>query len=197
MVSPDLLKWIRLKHRRVVVSLAILTLIVPITIAGCSSNKNINTSTNSFSGHLKYVKFRIIDNTGEPLRNRELNICRFVCFKLAIGAPSPYLNKKEDFYIRSVTTDDNGVFILDLSSIDVMDIVVEPGPPYNIVHFWRSSDLTGTQSADHIRVVMNAGNMIYDLKQKKVKIIPFTGESTERPYEEILLVTRNNEAGLK
>lgn len=150
------------------------------------------------TGYLKNVKFRIVEETtGEPLKNRELNICYFVHIRLRPGALSPYLNKDADFYITSVTTDGNGQFTLDLSSIDIADIVVEPGKLYNIVRFERSSDLAHTKSVDHIRVVRFkpgttrvVSNMIYDIKRKTVKTIPISGEAQEKPYGEILLVAK-------
>jgi len=149
--------------------------------------------------HLKNVKFKIIDEaTGEPLKNRELNICQFVYFKLKPGAPSPYLDKGADWFITLIKTDGQGIFFLDLSKIEVHDIVAEPGPPYNIVHFERSSNIRHNKSANHIRVVQFeagttrvASNMVYDLKRKIVKIIPiFGGQAQEKPYDQILLVTK-------
>lgn len=149
--------------------------------------------------HPEKVKFRIVEEaTGVPLKNRELNICRFVYFKLKPGAPSPYLAKDASWYITSVTTNENGIFSLDLSSIEAMDIVVAPGRGYNIVRFERSLDLAHTKSADHIRIVQFEpgttrvrSNMIYDLKQRVVRIIPISGQAIEeKPYKEILLVTR-------
>jgi len=136
------------------------------------------------AGYLENVKFRIVDEaTQEPLKNRELNICRFVFFELKLGAPSPYLNKGAPWYITSVVTDGNGVFVLDLSAVKETHIVVEPGKPYNVTGFTRTSDLAGTKSADHIRV---AGN-IYDLRNGMVKIITGSGETEEKPFTEILL----------
>lgn len=150
--------------------------------------------------HLKNVKFRIVDEaTGEALRNRELNICRFVEFKLTPGAPSPYLNKGADWFITSMKTDEQGVFFLDLSKIEVVDIVVYAGTPYEIVRFERSSDIAHKKSADHIRVVQfKAGttqvvsNMIYDLKGKIFKTITTAGEVQEKPYEEIILAAKKD-----
>lgn len=155
--------------------------------------------------HLADVRFRIVDEaTGAALANRDLNICRFVYFKLKPGAPSPYLSKDASWYITSVTTDENGIFSLDLSSIDAMDIVVAPGRDYNIVRFERSLDLAHTKSADHIRVVRFErgttrvrSNMIYDLKRRMVKIIPISGQGTEqKPYDTILLVANKQDAYL-
>ncbi|MHC4740102.1 MAG: M56 family metallopeptidase, partial [Planctomycetota bacterium] len=141
------------------------------------------------------VRFRIVDEvSGEPLKNRELNICSFVYFKLGPGAPSPYLDKNAEWYITSVTTDDNGFFALELASIDVTDIIVEPGKSHNIVKFERSSNLAHTKSTDHVRVVnfepgttRVVSNMIYDIKRKIVKTIPISGRAEEKPYEVILL----------
>jgi hypothetical protein len=159
----------------------------------CKSNEQVEGE-----GYLKNVKFKIIDEaTGEPLKNRELNICYFVMFKLKPGAPSPYLDKGADWFITAIKTDGQGIFFLDLSSIRIADIVVELGKPYNIVRFGRSSDLAHTNSADHIRVVQFemgttrvTSNMIYDLKQKTIKTIPISGQPEEKPYEEILLLAK-------
>jgi hypothetical protein len=155
--------------------------------------------------HLRNVKFRIIDEaTGEPLSNRELNICKFVYFKLKPGAASPYLDKKADWYINSVTADDKGWFVLDLSSIDTTDIVIEPGGPYNIVKFERSLDLRHTKSKDYIRVVQFkpgttqvVSNMIYDLKRKMVRIISISGETKELPFQEVLLYAKRIKKSLE
>ena len=150
--------------------------------------------------HLKNVKFKIIDgSTGEPIRNRELNICQFVYFKLKPGAPSPYLDKKASWYIRSVTTDDNGVFTLDLSLIDTMAIAVEPAEPYNIVRFTRTSGGAQEGPPDHISIFEEGDgtsrNLWYDLKRKIVRIIPTYGQKDQRkPYEEIVLITRKTQS---
>lgn len=153
--------------------------------------------THADTSHLQNVKFRIVDKaTGEPLRNRELNICRFVYFKLKPGVPSPYLRKDADWYITSVVTDNNGIFMLDLSSIEETHIVVEPGKPYYITKFSRTSDLAGTKSIDHVRVThfhRGLTNRIYDLKRGMVKIIVFSDETTEEPFTEILLTVRKRE----
>jgi hypothetical protein len=138
---------------------------------------------------LRDVSFRIVaDGTEEPLGNRELGIYRFVY-------DVPYDSRDVPWYVTSVTTDEDGVFSLDLSGLDVGHIVVQPGQPYNIVRFERASDLKHTGSADHVRVVrFRAGatrvesNAIYDLAHQTVQIIPIEGEAWEESYAEILLV---------
>ncbi|MHC4575533.1 MAG: hypothetical protein ACYS76_15650 [Planctomycetota bacterium] len=149
---------------------------------------------------LANVSFRIVDEaTGVPLSDREMNICKFVYFKLRRGSPSPYLQKDTPWYIASVRTDENGRFSLDLRSIDATDIVVMPGEDYDIVRFERSSDLAHTKSADHIRVVRFergttrvVSNMIYDLKRETVKIIStFDKTVRQTDYEEILLAAKS------
>jgi hypothetical protein len=166
-------------------------LLLLIFLTGCASAEN---------DHLTNVNFRIVDEaTGVPLSNREMNICKFVYFKLRRGSPSPYLQKDTPWYIASVRTDENGRFSLDLRSIDATDIVVEPGEDYDIVRFERSSDLAHTKSADHIRVVRFekgttrvVSNMIYDLKRETVKIISTFDKSVrETGYEEILLAAKS------
>ena len=135
------------------------------------------------------VRFRIVaDGTEEPLGSRELGIYRFVY-------DVPYDSQDVPWYITSVTTDDDGVFSLNLSDLDVGHIVVQPGQPYNVVRFERASDLQHTGSADHIRVVRSmAGetrvesNAIYDLARQTVQIIPIEGEAWEESFAEILLV---------
>lgn len=154
------------------------------------------------TSHLKNVKFKIIDEaTSQPLSNRELNICQFVYFKLKPDAPSPYLDKGGDWFITSIKTDGQGIFFLDLSKIEASDLVVEPGPPYNIVRFERSSDLAHTKSADHIRVVQFEtgttrviSNMIYDLKNKKVSRIYPPECALAVPYVQILLTAKRVES---
>jgi hypothetical protein len=166
-------------------------------ISGCRRKPHESASEDAAS-HLKNVKFRIVDEvTGEPIRNRELNICQYVEFKLKRGAPSPYLDKEADWFIASIKTDEQGVFFLDLLEIEASSIVVEPGPPYNIVRFERSSDIAHMKSVDHIRVVQFkpettqvVSNMIYDLKSQTAKTIPISGQPEEQPYEEISLVTK-------
>ncbi|MHB0945986.1 MAG: ankyrin repeat domain-containing protein [Sedimentisphaerales bacterium] len=141
--------------------------------------------------YLKNVKFKITDeHTGEPIANRELGICRFVNFKRMINSSSPYLNKSADFYITSVITDGNGVFTLDLSLFEGGQFIVEPNRPYMTADFERSCDLSHTQSEECIRIFEGNGNKIYNLKEKTVKNIPFTGETKERPYEFIQLFTK-------
>ena len=154
--------------------------------------------TSADKAHLQNVRFRILEEaTGAPLANRQLNICRFFYFKLAPGAPSPYLDKDAGWYITSVTTDEQGRFALDLSRIEATDIVLEPGLPYDIVSFERSSDLAHTKSADHIRVLRFekgttrvTGNAIYDLKRKTAKILAVSGQPTQEIFTEVLLLTR-------
>lgn len=147
--------------------------------------------------HIENVKFQIVDEaTGEPLKNCELNICEFVYFKLKPGAPSPYLDKDADWYISTVVTDNNGIFLLDLSSIEETYIVVEPGKPYDITRFSRTSDLAGTKSVDHIRVTHFRGgltNRIYDLRGGMVKIIAASSQTVEEPFTRILLTVRKRE----
>lgn len=149
------------------------------------------------SRHLQRVRFRIVDEaTGVPLQNRELNICRFVYFKLKPGSPSPFLHEDASWYITSVTTDNKGAFSLDLSSVGAMDIVVEPGEPYNYVRFRRAS-LDVPKSPDHIRVIRFekgttrvAANVIYDLKRRLVQTFPISGQPVEGAFTEVLLVAR-------
>lgn len=149
------------------------------------------------TGLLASVKFQIIDDaTREPLKNRELNICKFFYFKLKSGTPSPYSDKAAEWYITSVVTDENGGFELDLSTIKEKHIVVQPEGPYDITRFSRTCDLTGTNSAGHIKVTYfqhGLTNRIYDLGTGKVKIITDSGMVVEEPFTEILLTTRRRE----
>jgi hypothetical protein len=152
---------------------------------------------NSYSEN---VKFKIFDEaTLETLKIRELNVCKFVYFKLKPGAESPYLDEDADWYITSVVTDVNGIFELDLSSIKETHIVIEPGKPYDITRFSRTSDFAGTKSVDHIRVSYFHNGLtkrIYDLKNRSVKIITSSGETVEEPFTEILLAVRKHQSGL-
>ena len=139
--------------------------------------------------YLSDVRFRIVaEGSGVPLGNRELEIYRFVY-------DVPYDAQDVPWFIASVTTDEDGVFYLDLSDLDAGYIVVQPGQPYNIIRFERASDLKHTGSADHIRVVrFRAGetrvesNAIYDLARQTVQTIPIEGAAWEESYTEILLV---------
>lgn len=139
--------------------------------------------------HLSNVRFKIVaEDTGEPLKNHQVDIYDFVY-------DVPFDSRGAPWYITSATTDSEGVFLLDLSNIEVNHVVVQPGQPYNIVRFERASDLKHTESADHIRVVRFKagetrveGNAIYDLKRKVVKIIPISGDVREESYTEILLI---------
>ncbi len=154
-------------------------------------------SVSADSRHLQNVRFKIVEEaTGGPLQNRELNICRFVYFKLKPGAPSPYLRKDAGWYITSVTTDNKGRFSLNLSLVGAVEVVVEPGEPYNYVRFRRSS-LDLPKSPDHIRVISFekgttrvVANVIYDLKQGMVGTFPISGQPREGPFREVLLVAR-------
>jgi hypothetical protein len=143
------------------------------------------------SAHLSGVQFRIIaEDSGEPLRTHNLDIYRFVY-------DVQFDSKEAPWYITSATTDDNGIFCLDLSGMDATYTVIQPGEPYGIVRFERASDLRHTTSADHVRVVrFEAGdthvesNAIYDVKRQVVRIIPTSGDAWEEPYTEILLVAQ-------
>jgi len=84
--------------------------------------------------------------------------------------------------------------------MDAMELVVEAGKPYNFVRFERSSDLSHTKSADHIRVVRFEqgtnrvkSNAIYDLKHKVVKTFPISGQPVKEPFTEIELVVKKLE----
>jgi hypothetical protein len=139
--------------------------------------------------HLSGVKFRIVaQDTGEPLGNRSLDVYHFVY-------DVQYDSRDAPWYITSVSTDDEGVFPLDLSRVDVGHIVVQPGKPYGIVRFERASDLQHTGSTDHVRVVRFEaggtrveGNAVYDLKRRTVRIIPVSGDAWEESYSEIRLM---------
>ena len=165
---------------KIIKSISLIVILCSIFSQICQGNQS----------HLKNVKFKIIDEvTGKPLKNRELNICRFVYFKLKPGGPSPYLDKKAKWYITSVTTDDEGIFTLDLSSIDAKDIVVEPGGPYNIVRFYRKSSCGAWKKPGVLDCIgifeertgtRTSRNLCYDLKTKVVRINPTSGGGDER-----------------
>ena len=149
--------------------------------------------------HLKAVEFKIIDEiTGEPLKNRELNICYPIRLRARPGAPSPYLNQNSSIYITSVQTDTDGLFTLDMTAIKAVRFVVEPNSPYRAIEIGRSCDLARTKSANHIRVFEGYlggarvnGNLIYDLKRKVVKVIEsYSGKVEEKPYEHIILAVK-------
>jgi hypothetical protein len=152
-------------------------------------------SGRSDSGILESVKFQIIDEaTREPLKNCELNICKFLTLKS--GVPSPYSDKAAECYITSVVIDENGIFKLDLSPIKEKHIVVQPRELYDITRFSRTSDLIGTNSVSHVKVTYfqrGLTNKIYDLGTGEVKTITDSGEVTEEPFTEILLEVRRRE----
>lgn len=165
----------RVAHLR---SFPLVAWLICCTVGACASDT-----------HLSGVGFRIVaQDSGEPLRNRPLDIYYFVY-------DVQYDSKDTPWYITSVTTDGEGVFSLDLSDVDVGHIVVQPGRPYNIVRFERASDLRHTGSADHVRVVRPEpggtrveSNAIYDLRNQTVRLIPISGPEWEDPFAEILLV---------
>ncbi|MHC4356489.1 MAG: hypothetical protein ACYS0H_27615, partial [Planctomycetota bacterium] len=150
------------------------------------------------TSRLENVRFKIVDEaTRKPLKNCELNICRFVYFKSENWTRSPYLDKDAEWYITSAVTDDNGVFTLSLSGIEETHIVVEPGKPYYMTRFSRTSDLAGTKSADHVRVAhfhRGLTNRVYDLKSGMVQTLANSGETAKEPFTEILLTVRRNES---
>ncbi len=164
--------------RKVYLSLALTAFMLCIALGACRRG-----------AHLQGVRFRIVaEGTEEPLGNRELGIYRFVY-------DVPYDSQDVPWFITSVTTDEDGVFTLDLSDLDVGYVVVQPGQPYNVVRFERASDLQHTGSSDHIRVVRFKpgetrveSNAIYDLARQTVQIIPIEGGAWEEPFAEILLV---------
>jgi len=169
------------------------------------SDGNIQNSrlgdSNDKKGNLKNVKFKIVDEiTGEPIKKLEMNICKFVYFKLVAQGPSPYLDKNRDFFITSVTTDSDGIFALDMSSFSHDDIVVQPMELYDYVRFSRSSSFKHDYSSEHVRIVLFepgetkvASNKIYDLKNKTVYIIPSSGKEQEHAYAEILLPVKKRQ----
>ncbi|MHC4476351.1 MAG: HEAT repeat domain-containing protein, partial [Planctomycetota bacterium] len=171
----------------IITALLLAAIAVPTTLA-------LTARQQSDPAHLEDVKFRIFDiRGGLPLKHHQLNICRFVHIRLRRGSPSPYLNREASYYIRSVTTDKDGRFSLDISSMNDMDIVVQPVKDHNLVRFERSSDLSHTKSKDHIRVVrLNAEtrlverNMLYDLKRGMVKVIT-DGKEEEKAFSEVEL----------
>ncbi|KKM16818.1 hypothetical protein LCGC14_1681980 [marine sediment metagenome] len=147
--------------------------------------------------HLTSVKFRIVaERDDSPLSNRELQVfdgrpedVRFEFVKTKASAPKHYLT--------SVTTDAKGFFTLDLSDSSITGFVIQPGLPYDIVRFERSSDIGHTKSADHVRVIrLKKGtrqvfrNDIFDLRRHMVKQIGIDKRETELPFQEILLTAR-------
>jgi ankyrin repeat protein/beta-lactamase regulating signal transducer with metallopeptidase domain len=190
------------KHSRYWLA-GLLTLAALFALAITAKITTLAPDTNAHApsdANLKNVQFKIVDETtAQPLKNRQLNICRFVYFKLKPGQPSPYLKKNAEWYITSVTTDHNGVFSLDLSSIDAVSLVVEPGPPYNFVRFTRSSGSAAkAESLDYITLFeqgpRTSRNISYDLKRKIATIYPTSGrKEQEKPYQEILLKAKRLE----
>jgi len=187
---------IRLKYKWVIATLLILVLALSIILSTIQPGPEANKKDIS---HLESVTFKVIDEaSGAPIRNYRLDFYRRdLTVYFVQPAASPYTPNNPELHLTSATTDSHGIFVLDLSSIDVMDFVIGPEQPYYIQGFERSSDLSHTQSPDHIRVVQFKpgttqvlANKIYDLKHKTAKIIPLAGEPQETPYEEITLTVR-------
>ena len=173
---------------------SILFLIPLIIITGCRRSQ---------TAHLRNVKFKIVqESTGRPLPTTDLNICRFVDFKLQTGSEKPYLTKNENWFLTSVKTDENGIFSLNLSRIKVTDIVVAPPEPYIYTRFELNNDITDTNALGHVRVVRFepgstsvTANLIYNLKTKIVKVIPISGQKAQQEsFEEILLSVKKKQA---
>ena len=168
-----------------------LTLLV--IIAGC---KNTETA------HLRNVKFKIVEEvSNQPLKNTELNICRFVDFKLQAGGKELYMTRDKTWFLTSVKTDENGVFFLHLSRMKVTDIVVAPPEPYVYTRFELNADLADINALGHVRVVRFepgstsvTANLIYNLKTMMVRNIPISGEKAQQEtFEEILLSVKKKQ----
>ena len=173
---------------------SVLFLIPLIIITGCRRTQ---------TAHLRNVKFKIVEEaTGRPLPTTELNICRFVDFKLQAEGQEPYLTKNENWFLTSARTDENGIFSLNLSRMKDTDIVVAPPEPYIYTRFELNNDITDTNALGHVRVVRFepgstsvTANLIYNLKTKIVRIIPISGEKAQQePFEEILLSVKKKQA---
>lgn len=138
----------------------------------------------------------IAESSGLPLANRELQVFEGyedVVFEFAKSKAS-----EQKHYLRTVVTDTNGCFTLDLSDPKMpQDIIIQPGPPYDIVHIEMASDIAHTKSAFHVRVVRFVKgthqverNDIYDLRQQTVRQISLKGKEAITPFQEVLLVAR-------
>ena len=156
--------------------------------------------TEKRTADLTSVVFRIVSEQDQsPLSHRELLVFdgrpedvvfEFVKTKASI----------QEHYLGSVTTDANGGFTLDLSDSSVTEIVVQPGPPYDIVRFERSSDIAHTKSLYHVRMVrfvketrQVSRNDIYDIKRQMVKQIGLNKSEVEMPSQELLLIAQVRE----
>ncbi|MBC8481617.1 MAG: hypothetical protein H8D47_03025, partial [Planctomycetes bacterium] len=99
----------------------------------------------------KKVYFRIFEAAEwAPLKNHKLDIYYYTFYK-PDKEKSPYRSKDANNYITSVTTDENCYFGLNLSQLEVRDIVVQPEGPYEAIILSRRTK-QGRKSADHISV---------------------------------------------
>jgi len=143
---------------------------------------------------LRSVRFRIVAERDEkPLANRELRVFD----RRAEDVVLEFVRTRavsQGYYLTSVTTDNDGLFTLDLSDTRITDFAIQPGPPNDIVRFERASDVGHTKSPYHIRVVrfekgtqQVARNDIYDLRRATVRRIHIAGGEEQASYREILL----------
>ena len=166
-------------------------LAVAVLVAECAGGATTKRDLNA-------VSFRVTtESGGTPLANREMQVFdgRYedVVFEFAKSKAS-----EQKHYLRIVVTDTNGCFTLDLSDPKTPEnIIIHPGPPYDIVGIEMASDIAHTKSAFHIRVVRFVHgttrvkrNDIYDLRQKTVRQIPIEGDKVEIPFQEVLLVAQ-------
>ncbi len=166
-----------------------ISLTAAIVVAGCSGGAMANRDLNT-------VSFRVTaESDGAPLANREMQVFdgRYedVVFEFAKSKAS-----EQKHYLRTVVTDTNGCFTLDLSDPKMPEeIIIQPGPPFDVMRIQRAT--FERRSPVHIRIVRFMKgttkverNDIYDLRQKTVRQIPLKGKEAEIPFQEVLLVAQ-------
>lgn len=158
---------------------------VLVSLSGCMT----------LDSELANVPFRLVSTRGEPLAQR-----RVVIFGTVYDRPHfPYderLCRELSYYHSTVYTDQDGRFTLNMADLPVADIVLQPGPPQEVITLGRASGVGETPSPDIIRVVRtDAGSAgvreshVYDLRRGVVRIIPVSGDRVvEKEFREVILV---------
>ncbi len=160
-----------------------------ILVAGCDGGAATNRDLNA-------VSFRVTaESDSAPLANREIQVFDGRYEDVVFEFPKSKASEQKH-YLRTVLTDTNGCFTLDLSDPKMPEeIIIQPGPPFDIMRIQRAT-FEG-RSPVHIRIVRFVKgtnrverNDIYDLRQKTVRQIPLKGKEVEIPFQEVLLVAQ-------
>ncbi len=141
--------------------------------------------------YLENIRFKLVDkNTGELLKYSTIDFCYFVYDAVC--------QMNEKWHIAEATTDQNGVFVLNLSrvskpetNIKAVRIMFRVRDVDKCGSFEFSSNLAHMNSPFHIRVFASApdiasfaGNSIYNLKNKRVRTIPFSDKKSDPMHDD-------------